>query len=927
MILSDNKSFTKKILLACLLVVAAHTTTQAQPGILKGRLRDTSSSAPVFSNATVYLVYSADSVLAAFTRCDEEGRFQLRNLPQARYQLLIRYPGYAEYMYELDLTTLPEYDLGVVNLKNKVKMLEEVVVKGRVPSIRIRGDTTEYKADSFYVPPNATVQELLKRLPGMQVNARGEVYAQDVRVEKILVDGEEFFSDDPAVVIQNLRADYIDRVQVFDMKSDKATFTGIDDGSATKTINLRLKEDKRMSFFGKAEAGGGTGNYYFGKAMINSFNKRSRVAAFVAQDNTRYQSLNFDEQNNFSTNLNMASQIHDDGTMSIQSSSDEFGWGRGLPVSITGGFTYNTRWDNDAQRLNNSYQYNNLEVDGEMNTQMQTFLPGVTYNSTREARSVSKKMRHLFNSEYEWKRDTSLLLKFSGRANLVQYRETLSVFEATSASGTGLLNNNLRGQKSSGNKNYFKTSLLVLKRLRKPGSSISFAADINHASQNGDATLVSSGYYFNTPGNVIDSVKLNQFRPHKVNDDKQGFTITYAQALSPVITAEVSYLLAYNRNYALKNTFATDLPGAPKKIDTLSSQFRFNNTLHAGGLHFRIKRKKIQFSLGSAIGTTTYRITDIDLGRQLNRQFFAIMPNASFVYTKNRNTRFKLNYSGQPQNPSVTHIQPFRDNSNPLDITVGNINLNQAFQNNIGLEYTSLKSLKGRVFSVQASASSIKNGFSYSGVTDTLGRRISNAININGNRNASLSVYSSRNIGKGVQWSFAASAGSFRFANMVNNLRNITNGGRFSVETGLQKYTGSKLSFTVNVRPVYEVTRSSVNISDHPPGFWTLESNPSLDMALKNKWFISLSSELYIYTRTQFVVPENIILLNASVKKFFSKGDKWMIMFSVNDLLNRNAAIERSLSSNFISQTWYNNIRRYALLSLAYNFSKIPVKK
>ena len=136
-------------------------------------------------------------------------------------------------------------DLKKIYLNTKSYVLKEVIVRNTVSAIRIKGDTTEYRADSFRVGPNADVQELLKRLPGIQVNSKGEIKAQGEQVNKVLVDGEEFFSDDPAVVTKNLRADIVDKVQVFDKKSDQAAFTGIDDGVKTKTINLQLKEDKK----------------------------------------------------------------------------------------------------------------------------------------------------------------------------------------------------------------------------------------------------------------------------------------------------------------------------------------------------------------------------------------------------------------------------------------------------------------------------------------------------------------------------------------------------------------------------------------------------------------------------------------------------------------------------------------------------------
>jgi hypothetical protein len=226
-----------------LFFVVINFSARSQEVEVKGTVIDTINQVPLHK-AVVSLLRSRDSVLIQYVRTNEQGNFALRGVAPAKYLLLVSYPNYADYLDQMEVAPGKIAELGIIPLITKAQLLEEVIVKQKISAIRMRGDTTEYRADSFRVSANANVQDLLRKMPGITVNGKGEITAQGQKVEKVLVDGEEFFSDDPAVVTQSLRADNIDKVQAFDKKSDQAVFTGIDDGQKTKTLNLVLKEDK-----------------------------------------------------------------------------------------------------------------------------------------------------------------------------------------------------------------------------------------------------------------------------------------------------------------------------------------------------------------------------------------------------------------------------------------------------------------------------------------------------------------------------------------------------------------------------------------------------------------------------------------------------------------------------------------------------------
>ncbi len=321
------KKLTALLSVICLFAIS---TASSQQSSLKGTIRDTLNKQNL-ANAVVTILRQKDSVMVKYGRTDAQGHFDIKNLPAGNFIVMVTYPGYADYVDRLALDAGVEKLLGQLPVITKANLLQEVIVKQRVGAIKVKGDTTEYKADSFNVGPNADVQELLRKMPGMQVNSKGEITAKGTKVEKVLVDGEEFFSDDPAVVTKNLRADAVDKIQEFDKKSDQATFSGVDDGVRIKTLNIQLKEDKKKGYFGKVEAGSDFDQYRYGKLLGNAFKGKRKLSAYLTADNTKFESLNWNENKNYAGDANTTTEINDDGGIIMFSSGDEFSWGPRFP--------------------------------------------------------------------------------------------------------------------------------------------------------------------------------------------------------------------------------------------------------------------------------------------------------------------------------------------------------------------------------------------------------------------------------------------------------------------------------------------------------------------------------------------------------------------------------------------------------------------
>lgn len=434
---------------------------QAQFSV-KGTVED-SIDVGSMHHAVVSLLRPQDSILVRYARVDAQGRFLISVPDSGRYIMLFTYPNYADYVQEINLAQ-PMTDIGQIDLMPKSRLLAEVIVKQQVASIKIKGDTTEFTADSFKVQPDATVEDLLKKIPSIQVDKNGKITAQGQSVPKILVDGEEFFGDDPTLVTKNLRADMVDKVQVYDKKSDQAAFTGIEDGERTKTINLKLKEDKKKGYFGKASLAGGTKGFHENQAMVNKFQKKEKISAFGIVSNTGKIGLNWGESDRYGGNAGITETLDDGSTVTYFMQSEDDRWdGNGIPLTQTGGLHYNNKWNDDKQSVNANARTARLSTNGTTITTTQNNLPTTINYSNNYSNNKTIRTKHKGDVTYNQDFDSSFSMKITASASL---RHTLS--DATDSTMTlradsSFLNSNYRHTTTDGDNNNFNGTLSLQK--------------------------------------------------------------------------------------------------------------------------------------------------------------------------------------------------------------------------------------------------------------------------------------------------------------------------------------------------------------------------------------------------------------------------------------------------------------------------------
>jgi len=915
----------KKYFTLSLLFLMTCFYCSAQHSSIKGVINDTSAHQKLV-NTTIALLKSKDSTLSKFTRSKEGGLFEINNLDSGNYILMITHNRYADYFDTLTLQPNQAKNLGDIMMTLEANLLADVTVRTRIAAMRMKGDTLEYTADSFHVRQGASVEDLLKVLPGIQVDKNGNITAQGEKVQKVLVDGEEFFGNDPTVVTQNLQADAVKSVQVFDKKSDQAEFTGIDDGQKTKTLNLKLKDDKKKGYFGKLDVGGGTDDRWNNSAMINDFKGKKKLSAYGIMSSTGKTGLGWDERNSYGAGNDI--QYDDDfGGFYIDGGGDEFSsgnyWGEGVPKSWAAGVNFGNKFNDDKQNLNGSYRFNKITTVGNGNSFSQSILPDSLFYNTESSRTFNSRYRHSLSGVYEQQFDSSFSLKFTG-SGYTGHQNVFSDYDNQSLDANhALVNESKRSTSSIGDNSNLNVNLLLKKKFNKQGRTISLNINDVYNSSNSDGFLYSLNSFY-TKGALNFQDTTNQ---EKKNDSKVNMfntRLVYTEPLVKNLFAELNYAFRLSTNNAENLSYDKALDGKYSLInDTFSTHYNFDVTTNTGGAALKYNGKKITFGAGTDVASTNFNQKDLFKDTTLNRNYFNFYPKANFVYKFNTQSRISINYQGRSQQPNIDQISPVADNTNPLIITVGNPGLKQEFHHNINFNANSFKVLKQSGFYLYGGVSITSNSIVTNQFTDKNGVTTYTYVNTNGNYN----VYSGLNFFKkfskanfnlnyGIQYS------SSRYSNFVNNQKNQTDNYNPSFNLGFNKGKEKKFDINYWVNIGYNISKSSINTSQQTK-YWTQDHNFDLTIYLPAKFELNNQIEANFRQKTPiFTTNNNEVVWNAYIGRKLLKNDKGLLKFSVHDLLNQNKGYDRQLNTNVVTERNYNTINRYFMLSFVWNFSK-----
>ena len=918
----------KLILLSCFIASAFLTQAQVN-GLVKGKLVDTTTKQSL-SEATVSVMLLKDSSLVSFIISDKKGIFEIPNLDAGDYLLMISYSGYENFQKKFSITAEKKSaDLGEIILQKEYKTLTGVVVTNDAP-VKVNGDTIAFKADAFKTKPNATTEDLLKKLPGMQVEKDGTVKAMGENVQKILVDGKEFFGNDPKLATKNITADMVDQIQVFDDMSEQSKFTKIDDGSRSKTINIKLKKGMNKGNFGKATVGAGSAGRYEGNLSVNHFRGEQKISLLAAANNANKQGFSF---NDIISSQGGMGQFMRGAIAGGGGGNNGGGGGSGNGINTTRsiGVNYNDQWSKKID-FRSSYfisQTDNLKKES---SYRQTYFPNdSTTDAYTESESRNRNKSHRLNARWEYQIDSMNSVLYTANLN---FQQSNGLYNDTAYTFSNAVNDYLAVTSKTANKNSrdgmnYSGELLYRKKFKKIGRTFTLGWRNGYNESEGENTSFAPNMFYKPDGSLLFSRSQDQRGEQDTRANSNNLSSSYTEPIGKNKLIELNY--AYNRNKNVSDRTTYDYNSGSGKYDDLNLQqtnyFENTNTSNRIGLNYRLQQKKYNYQLGMGIQFSELASRSIRAATgkdtTIIQTFTNFFPTASFTYSVNKTKNFRFNYRGRTNAPSNSQLQDVRDVSNPLQVKTGNPSLKQEFINNFNINYSTFNMLSFRFFTTNFSVSTTGNKIVNSidsleqAVTITKPENLDGVYNVNGFASIGFPIKKL----KGSNVNFSTIVNHSRDVSLVYREKNFTQRWLLTQSLGFN-YNKDKFDMGVSGSLTYNTARYTLQENLNTE-YFTQVYSADFNYTFKKDVIVSTDFDLLVNSGRADGFNQSIPMWNASISKQFLKKKEAEIKITVLDLLNQNKSITRTIGENYFEDNRTNVIRRYFLVSFIYNLRRM----
>ncbi len=924
----------KRIVIFSLFILLSLYSRAQQKTELRGTVAD-SSSKEHLEMATVTVQDSKDSSLITYTLTNRQGEFKLTGLPANKpVRLLVSYTGYKTYIRTLG-TDRPT-DIGRIILAPTAKELNTFEVAGNRPPVAIRSDTIEFNASSFKTKPNAVVEDLLKKLPGVDIDDEGNITVNGKKVTRILVDGKEFFSGDPKLATKHLPTNIIDKVQVVDTKTKQEAKMGIQKDGEDRTINLTLKEDKKRGLFGKLSAGGGTDQRFELSGMLNAFNKSRQLSILSSSNNLNKMSFTMSELASAAERKGgMSMSVSSDGAMSVNGISFS-GGGEGVRTATMAGYNYNDQWGTDVS-VNNSYFFNNTDARFRTVNNRKRLIDNSTILGTREG--YNNNASHRVNFGFDIALDSLTQLNINPAFEHTNQSSNTTGNESTRDENGLLVNTNKTANRSNGKRNNFSNGIALTRMLNKKGRSIGFNFSNSYSEQNGYAFNLSDRDFYKNE--MVDSaVSTNQRNTSDNKTETYRVFFSYVEPLSKTWKMNLNYTFNYSINRAERRTFNYD-PATKDYTEldsTYTNKFRTTNVSQLPSITFNYnsKNKKWNATLGGGLNLNVLDNHIYTTNTTLRQYQTNFQPNSRVSYRLKNNGNLSFNYSGYMQQPTLDQLQPLRDNTNTLNERIGNPDLKPSFSQNFRLGYDRFAMTGFGIFS-GIGISPVLNRITTVTKVNAQGGQTTQYVNVGGtySMNANLSISKSKKA-KDYQW--RANGGLFANANRSYNYSTM---GNPKGDTTLRK----NLSMTWMLAPSFNFSYAYKELFDlgfsYRTSYNDVKNTPST--GLQSSYYThraNLGTTVYwpgnfswdndvaysYNSRTSPGFKKGVMLWNMGLAYDFFKDKHAQVKLSAYDLLRQNTSVRRSITELYIDDYQTDIVEQYFMLTFTYNISKFGAK-
>lgn len=887
---------------------------------ISGKVVDAMNKLPL-PDATVTIINPVDSAAMGFAVADKTGLFEIKNLPKGNFLLGITFTGYAPYTKHLNITQ-PQFvmNLDTIFLQlDSSLMMTSVIVQA--PPIQVKKDTIEFRAGAFKTKPNATVEDLLKKLPGVEVDKEGNVTAQGEEITKIYVDGKEFFLNDPKLATKNLSSDMIEAVQVFDDMSEQAKFTKIDDGSRKRTINLKLKKDKKKGIFGRSSASVGTSDRYDASGSFNTFNNRQQVSVLGSANNIN--------------KLGFTSASQGGGRRGGGGGSNSPAAANGNTKSWSAGINYRDEWGTKFN-FTGSYFVARTDNGNYSQSYRQNFFGNdsvALVNSNSNSNNGNINHRLGFRLEYTIDSMNSVLVTPS-----LNYQKGTSSSDATSttqATNPRLNYKAIDGESHVSNNRdneSFTNDLLFRHRFHKPGRTFTMGWNTAVNNSNGN------GYNF-SPYHFYDSTNT-EFRFDNRQQQNDQATRSFNSTLSASVTEMIDSSMVWELNYAYtinksnsdRNTFNYDSTTSLfDQVDTVQTNY-FENQFTASrlGTNFRVKKQKYDYQFGGAVNFATLQnfTSRVDTAKNstMRQNYINFFPNASFNFNPAPRKNLRFHYRGNTRAPSISQLQNVRDESNRLNIRTGNPDLKQEFTHSFNLTYSTFNLTNFLYLNLNAGATLVNNKIVNSTSQESEGVLLTRPENLNGAQSYTFSgtigiplkkVTTGRR--SPVNLNLTTSGGYNRDVSKIMDTVRFNYTSRLGQRLSFNYFIQDHLDLQANANFNYNDAHYSAQSAQ---GYKYFDQHYSLDVTytIWKRIMINNDFDYYINTGRAQGFNQPIPLWNAYISCLLFRKQNGEIRISGVDLLNQNKSINRTVNALYIEDTYTRVLQRFFLVSFMYNF-------
>ena len=909
-------------------------------------IHEDDSTIVAIPNANIRLLNAGDSSMVKGMLSDSNGRFLFRSIKQGDYILAVSFLGYATSYTQIRSAQFQgndTIDIGIIVLRETEIMLGEVVIEGQIPEVVIRGDTMEYNPAAFKVKEGAVVEDLLKLLPGLEVDKDGRITSSTQKViSRVLVNGKEFFENDPKIATKNITVEIVDKVQVIEKPTEQALLTGVDDGEKETIINLTIKKDMMKGWIGNATTGAGAllhtrlddGSRYSLQGMLNNFNENRQISFVGSANNTNNQTFT-----GSSTTL-----INISGIFSQLSSLGGGGFSGGSGVTNSNSFGVNfSSTVNEKLKTSGSVNYNFSENFSERNSFRTNLLAdSVSYrrsssNNQRSSRSIA------INARMEYKPDSLLTIAYSQQLSFSLSDSHNQSFEETQAGDmdSTLVNRSRSDSESKSNGIAMSGNLTVTQLFARKGRRIGLTLNGNLNLSSNTGSNLSFNEFFLQPDR---NMNYNQESGTSSNSNSLSLRASYIEPLRENINLSMFYDFRRNGTLNLRETYDyDDMEGSYSILNTdysksLKNQF-ITQTL---GVSLNSTKTKYNYNIGINILPSSTQSTnfikdgisegnDSILNQIKEHKVINYAPQINFTYRFDQQSNLNFSYRGSTNQPSVSQLDPTPDNTNPLYIRSGNPDLLPSFTNSMSMSFSKYQREKQRTLTA-----SVSYGFTLNEIINFTeyepgsGIQFTAPINENGTWNAGGNVMYNMPIGKNKKLKININT-RISYNNRIGfttlnqkSYRNISGSLSVSESVGLS-YNKDWFSGQLRANTSYSNTTNSLESKQR-------QRNTNYSISYTTQ--LTLPKSFNINSDINYGVQRGLtagynrdeVLWNIGVNKQFLKKNAGTLMFTWTDILQKRLNISRTVTANYIEDYSVNSLTSYVLLTFSYRFNKIGGK-